>query len=144
MNNQGNCSYWHSFVDPKTKSHDMWSNLDDEKAMEAIQCFLALKGNSKPSRFEYANVAFHLSRRLPGPSIETAALYYVSYVFYNDWHHADAIRIMDKQGNPDTKESVQAAFKSYESWIKKVKEIGLEEARKQKLDPLAGSGVNWY
>jgi len=40
--------------------------------------------------------------------------------------------------------AVNAAYGAYAEWFKRVKSIGLAEARVEHLDPLAGTGVSWY
>ena len=138
------CSYWRSFVDPTMESREKWDSLSEEQALEGIQCYLAMKGEDKPSRFDFANVGYHTSRRLPGPSIETAALYYVSYIFFENWNHAGAMTLVDKSGTASVKKLNRIAFRSYKAWFQNIRVIGLSEARKRKLNPLEGTGISWY
>jgi hypothetical protein len=72
-------------------------------------------------------------------------LYYVSYLFHQPWDQADAPFLVSQRNSKlNSDKNVSKAYKAYKKWFKKVIEIGLEEARKQKLDPLEGSGVKWY
>lgn len=159
--NCGKCSYWQAKVNPSIKlpknadgtdqknptvelSFDFdISEKDSEKLLEAAECLLKLKGKTSSSNLSTVFGLGH-SSRLPSPTVKVAALYYISALYYKKWRHANGIMLIDNDGKRNTKESVEAAYKAYQSWFEKVKEIGLEEARKQKLDPLAGSGVSWY
>ena len=76
-------------------------------------------------------------------SIEIAALYYASYLFESNWEHAGSVVLVDDNGNINTSEVVEKAFKSYREWFQKVQKIGLRRARELKLHPLEASGVRW-
>jgi hypothetical protein len=140
------CEYWKSKIVPNQapSDSDMVSPKDDDSIVEAIHCLLELKGNKENSVFPSASTSLKVSGTFPSPSVEVAALYYISYMYYQKWDHSYAIVLVDKSGQYNTSESIEAAYKAYQSWFEKVKEIGLQKAREQKLDPLAGSGVRWY
>jgi len=77
--------------------------------------------------------------------VEVAALYYISYLFTQKWDHADAIALVStKEDRLATDDDVANAYEAYEKWFARIKTIGLTEARKQKLDPLAGIDIRWY
>jgi len=52
--------------------------------------------------------------------------------------------LVDRNGKKNTKGSIKVAYEAYLSWFEKVKEIGLQKAREEKLDPLNGAPVRWY
>ena len=147
MKDREKCKYWQGQVDPSIKllrDPTEVSNPNEDNPLEAIECLLKLKGRSSPSTFSSATVGYDLSQRFPPPTIEVAALYYASYLYHQNWHHAKAIILMDKEGKKNTKKSIQIAYERYQSWFEKVKGIGLEKAREQRLDPLNGMEVCWY
>ena len=116
-----------------------------------IECLLKLEGRKKIGVRSGAKP--EISQRVPEASVEINALYTISELFYHNDDFADAIALVsvpiERHGEYheyvfNSKKYIKRAFASYRRWFEKVKEIGLEEARKQKLDPLAGSGVTWY
>lgn len=146
------CYRWQTQVDPSLKRFKIDnSTLTDDEIQEGISCLLKLKGKTKIARFTGATRTNIYSSELYKPpkhpaSIEIAALYYISYLFYDKWEHASSVSLFDEESeeiNSNTKKSVEKAYKSYQKWFEKVKEIGLKKAREQKLDPLANSGVSW-
>lgn len=148
------CKYWQAKIDPSiTLSEDSSAagstptfEINDEeaaKALEAAECLLKLEGKTNPSKFS-ATVSLYLSTRFPPPSVEVAALYYVSYIYHKNWRHAQAMVLVDAEGKKNTKKSIKTAYKAYRAWFEKVKEIGLKKARQQNLDPLDGTDVRWY
>lgn len=147
------CKYWQAKVDPSillSKDTEISSALtfeiSEEEAssvLEAAECLLKLKGKTSSSKFS-ATVGYNLSTRFPPPTVEVAALYYISSLYYKNWRHAQAIILMDKAGRKNTKKSIKTAYKAYQTWFEKVKEIGLERAREQNLDPLDGTDLRWY
>ena len=149
------CQYWYAKVDPSVRPpetevakelHLLFavSEEDAAKTVEAAECLLKLKGKTSTSTHTYGTVSFKVETRFPGPSVEVAALYYISAFFHKNWRHADAMILMDNKGRKNTKEAIKQAFTAYRSWLKKVQKMGLEEARKQNLDPLHGTSIRWY
>jgi len=114
-----------------------------EEIYHGISCLLDLKGHSEESSLSGATRP-DVSQRFGTTSVEVAALYYISYLFYEEWGHANAPFLRDKKGRLNSPEAVDEAYCAYESWFTKVKKVGLDEARKQELDPLTGSSVKWY
>lgn len=146
------CYRWRTQVDPSLQRVIIdKSTLTIGETQTAIGCLLKLQGNRKKARFTGSTQSNYYSSDAYKPpknpaSIEIAALYYISFLFYNNWQHASSISLFDEESeeiNSNTKISVEKAYKSYQKWFEKVKEIGLEKVRKQKLDPLAGSGISW-
>ncbi len=159
--NCGKCDYWQARVNPSIKlpknadetdtknstvelSFDFdISEEDAAKLLEATECLLKLKGETSSSNLSSLFGLGH-SSRLPSPTVEVAALYYISALYHKKWRHANGIILVDKDGERNKKESIETAFKSYKAWFEKVKKIGLQKAREEKLEPLADSGVEWY
>lgn len=146
------CNFWQVRVDSSIKLSENAKpitdydekNINQKTFIKAVECLLKLKGNKSDSRFPYAGVSFSLSERIPSPTVEVSALYYISYLYYQNFHHSRAMLLIDKEGYRNKESSIETAYKSYADWFEKIKKIGLKKARKQKLDPLAGSGVSWY
>lgn len=162
-----NCNFWQSKVNPEIKirskkeksatdlkillnsnnssvSEKPFNNLNQKKIFFGIKCLLNLEGNKKNSNLSGATRP-DVSQTFGATTVEVAALYYISYIFFQKWDHADAPFLLyqeDSKHNSD--EAVSKAYKAYKKWFEKIQEIGLGEAREQKLDPLEGSGVRWY
>jgi hypothetical protein len=144
------CYRWQTQVDPSFKRIEInESTLSVAEVQEGIGCLLKLQGKTNKARFTGATRLNPYASQGNKPSqkaatVEIAALYYISYLFYNNWEHASSLSLYDENtGEVNSKKNVKIAYKSYREWFKKVIEIGLEEARKQKLDPLSGSSVSW-
>jgi hypothetical protein len=147
VKNYEKCNYWQARVDPSIKLPSDTVDLDETEeanTLEAIGCLLKLKGRTTHSIYSSPTVSFYLSLRFPRPTVEVAALYYASYLYYHNWQHAQAIILVDRNGEKNTKGSIKVAYEAYLSWFEKVKEIGLQKAREEKLDPLNGVPVRWY
>lgn len=119
--------------------------------MSGIACLLQQQGKTGVGLF--SGMKPETSQFVPMASVEIDALYKISMLFYGNDKFAHAIALVsvpiERHGKYheyvfNSKKYIKRAFASYRRWFEKVKEIGLEEARKQKLDPLAGSGVRWY
>jgi hypothetical protein len=138
------CEYWQSKVD--IEKPDFNFEIDEtnpENAMRGIDCLLKLEGNKKEGLFSGAT-SDSVSQTFPPSSVEICALYYVSYLFYQDWKHADAIALVGRDSSINSDESVKKAFENYKFWLKKIKKTGLQKAREINLDPLSNSGIRWY
>ena len=139
------CQDWQSRIDSKTSFY--FRNDDDktqEQIYEAIDCYLKLKGKKQSSNISGATRPDVSQLFLEPTSVEVAALYYITYLVYQKWDYADAPYLVGRKGKLNTSKSVSEAYKSYKIWFEKVKKIGLEEARKQNINPLASSTVRWY
>ena len=137
------CNYWLARVDSNTEVDYEIEEENPKKILEGINCLLRLEGNKSEGLFSGAT-NFNVSEIFPPATVEICALYYISYLFNSDWTHANGIALYRKNGEINSDKSVRKAFVSYRRWFKKVKQLGLNEARKQKLNPLAGSGISWY
>lgn len=150
--NGGHCAYWNSLVDPKapqvsTKEIDSAS----KDVMSGIQCLLKLEGR-KNQGVRYGQKSF-VSQTVPKASVEINALYQISELFYGNDDFAYAIALTADPPKVvgeleveeyNSNEVVKIAFASYRRWFKEIERIGLEAARRKKLDPLADSGIMWY
>ncbi len=144
QNEKLTCDDWHNRVDSNTPLNlGGISNKSEDEINYGIGCLLQLEGKKEDSNVEGATRG-EVSQLFGATSKEVAALYYISYLFYQKWDHADAPFLVGKDEKLNSNKTVCNAYKSYRKWFKKVKEIGLEEARKQKLNPLDGSDVSWY
>ena len=88
QNKHPSCAEWHKKVD----SHMplvLDSDKDEDEFFTAVDCLLQLEGNKEESNV--AGAARGSVSNLFGPtSVEVAALYYISYLFFQKWDHADA------------------------------------------------------
>jgi hypothetical protein len=156
------CNEWQSKVDPEVKyvvkhtSTKLSENsskvvkvettavFDDEKRFfRAVECLLKLEGKKGAAKVWGATKP-ETSQLFDSARVDVAALYYVSFLFYERWDHAAAIALVDNSGTMNDDAIVKKAFASYREWFIRVRQIGLDEARRQKLDPLANSGIGWY
>ncbi|MCZ2391517.1 MAG: hypothetical protein LC113_10625 [Acidobacteria bacterium] len=146
------CRYWWSKADPAVKIKG--PSIDETlsaNVMTGIECLLKLEGR-KDQGVRFGSTPGG-SQRVPIASVEVNALYTISELFYGDDASAGAIALIDVppqvSGEFDTlvfnsDATVAKAFRSYRKWFERVKEIGLTQARRSLLDPLANSGVRWY
>lgn len=139
------CRSWVRYIDPTLGEGPIVIQLPipEQEKLLAMQCFLRSEGNQNPARAKIT-MSFNGGRNLPQPTVEIAALYYISYLYEEDFEHALGIAFWDVQGCINPPGSVHLAYRLYEEWFAKVKGLGLEEARKQKLKPLATAKVKWY
>ena len=89
-------------------------------------------------------MTFNGGRELPQPTVEIMALYYISYLYEEDWEHAVGIALWDKHGKINPPGSVHAAYLAYRRWFRRVQSVGLQQARKEHLQPLQGTEIEWY
>ena len=146
------CQYWKAQVDPKAKEVNYEIDETDERNIIAgIRCLLKQQGNRGNGLIFQSES--HVSQILPTPSVEISSLYYISHLFYGNYDFARAVALTRSPPKLvgeyskiefNSKQDVRKAYLSYRTWFDKVTKLGLDEARKQKLDPLAGSGVSWY
>lgn len=144
------CYRWRTQVDPlKERIVIDVKTLTDREIEEGIGCLLKLKGQKNKARFYgYTRNNYNKSEGYRPPknpaSVEIAALYYASYLFYGNWEHAGSVVLYDQAtGKTNTREIAERAYKSYQEWYKRVLEMGLKASREKKLDPLEGSGISW-
>jgi hypothetical protein len=141
---QKTCRDWQLRVAPTTSF--FFKGSDDgrqEEIFEAVDCLLKLKGKKYNSNFGGATRA-DVSQTFGKTSVEVAALYFITYLVHQKWDYADAPFLVNKKQKLNTSKSVNQAYKAYKTWFAKVKEMGLEEARKQNLNPLVNTTIRWY
>lgn len=149
------CQYWRSRVDIYTTMElsQIMDEKDPRNILPAIQCLLEFKGNKNIARF-----GLDPSPRLIGPAhgptsilstpihVEVAALYFISYLYYQNWNHANLVVLIDRDDSREIEssdENIRKAWKYYREWFEQVKPIGIVKARKLKIEPLKGKDVWW-
>ncbi len=139
------CQYWQSKVGVKNvvAPTESLNEKDPHVVMAAIECLLELEGDTTRGAFGRATHT-QVSEALPMATVEVCALYYISKLFYERYDHANGVVLVDANQKWNTKKSIKTAYRSYRKWFDQVKRIGLAEARKQRIDPLADSGITWY
>ncbi|MEZ5307888.1 MAG: hypothetical protein R2684_12155 [Pyrinomonadaceae bacterium] len=141
------CSYWLGLVKAGTTSEVLGRAPDESDpavVLKGIECLLTLEGKGGMGTFQGAT-SFENSDPPPRQTAGVNALYYISYLYFQDWHHAGGVEL---QGAGDfrfsnARELEERAFASYKAWFREVKELGLAGARKAGLNPLDYSCVNW-
>ena len=146
------CSYWNTLVDPRAPKVSVAKDSAALKnVLAGMRCLLKLEGR-KERGVRYGQKAF-VSQTVPIASVEINALYQISELFYGNTEFANALALTDDPpklvGEFEVEEfdspvTVKKAFISYRKWFAEVERLGLQTAREQKLDPLAGSGVKWH
>ena len=150
VNAQDQCDYWFSRVDSKITLPENFKDPDESNAQETIngiKCLLRLQGKTGISKNFTTVLRNDVSQIFgPFPTIEVAALYYISTLYYqspDSFASAIALR-RDKTEKISDRKTVRKAFKYYRKWFKQVKKIGIEKARKLNLDPLKDRDIGWY
>lgn len=144
-NQENRCEYWKSKIDPSLPlmGKGLWELPIDEESISAIECLLQLEGRREPANIGGVT-RFDVSKIIENQSIEIAALYYITFIYSKKWDHASAIAIVAANGEINTPDIINKAFLAYKEWFKTVKIIGLEKARRQKLEPLKDTDLHWY
>lgn len=141
-------SHWYSRVSEAAFKAGKYNASVDEKDTQTI-----MKGIPILLSFEFdqseASFCAATSPEMDPPTqectVEVAALFYISYIFYGkDWDYFAGGIALVENGKINSPETIAKAYASYKKWFKKVQKIGLEEARKQDLDPLGDTGIGWY
>lgn len=141
------CNCWLAKIDRTVSPPNDCRNreeLTDEEVLTVIECLLKQKGNK--SAHWGVTLRNDVSQTFGPSPVEVVALFYASYLFQENKEFASAM-VLHYDGSDEkfnTPRAVRIAHKAYRKWFEKIKKIGLEEARKQKLDPLEGTGVSWY
>ena len=81
---------------------------------------------------------------MPPPTIEIAALYYVTYMFEEKWDHALGIALWNRKHEINPPDSVPEAYRCYLEWFNKLKALGFAEIKKQGIKPLDNCSVQWF
>jgi hypothetical protein len=140
------CLPWMNRIDPALgKEPRETFPVPEQDLLTAMGCLLEAEGNDNPSRCEM-NMTHNGSWPLPPPTVEIFALYYISYIFEEDWTYAVGIALIDRDKKINSPAAVRAAYRAYRKWYLKVRTIGVEQARKEHLQPLNQDrdGVNWF
>ena len=136
---------------PELADPDGVRGLRDEVVTAAIGCLLELESDVRPTN-AMGVTWVGSSLRLDTAPVNLAALYYISYLYTRNWKHGTAVALRGpgaeyRRSQPKystTQSSIHEAYRAYRRWYSQVKDIGLEEARAERLDPLAGSSLYWY
>ena len=142
---QASCREWDKRVDPRLGDSGIYPDRlpPDPEVLVAISCLLKQRGNKEPARFSGATRP-GVSQQLPSATIELAALYYISYLFTGNPQHGDGVALWNQDGVINPPGSADAAYTAYRIWFRRVRSLGLAEARKRRLDPLKGTALRWY
>ena len=130
---------------------DRVRELPEQEAIEAIECLLNMEGDLRQSLL-VGYTRPQISQFFAPPPSNLAALYYISYIYTQNWLHGGAIALRGCQAatsNPrgeylTRQEAVAVAYRAYRKWFAEVKRIGLRKAREAGRDPLADTGLEWY
>lgn len=121
--------------------------LDEKKPqiiMNGISTLLTFEGDKKTATFCGATDVGYNSPEV-NCTVEVAALFYASYIFYGKgWNYFATGIALVENGKKNDPKTIKKAFKCYREWFEKIKKIGIEKAREEKLDPLKGTGIVWY
>jgi hypothetical protein len=139
----GGCDYWLAQVDSKTEVNYELDEKDPRNITKGIARLLKLEGNKTKGLFSGATND-RVSHIFPESTVEICALYYISYLFYGDWEHANGIALGKKNRVINPPQTVKEPFTSYRKWFREIRRIGIERARSRKMEPLACSGISWY
>ena len=140
------CQYWQSKVDaqvPPPTPEPRVDLADQQTVFDAIDCLLEMEGNKHSAKFGGAQQPY-VSQIFDSTTAEVAALYYISYLYYQKWDHADAVALRDENGEVNSPRAVRQAYRSYKQWFKQVKKVGLARAREMRIAPLKDTKVRWY
>lgn len=137
------CKYWYAKVDPLVEANFHLDEKSPTNVLQGIRCLLQLKGRKAEGKFSGVTHT-RVSQIFPKASVEVCALYYASFLFTQDWEHANAVALGFDDEPPNSRKAIDSAFKSYRKWLIRIEKVGLDEARRNKLDPLDGSKVSWY
>lgn len=139
------CQYWQSKVD-ETLTAPVRVRIDEKdpgNILEGIGCLLQMEGNKHPSRFSGATQTY-VSQLFKPATADVGGLYYVSYLFTENWEHADAIALQAEDGAINAPRDIEIAYQSYRRWYEQVKTVGIVKARQMNLRPLKDTDIDWY
>jgi len=144
-----NCDRWQALVDPSMqepkggRDQVLLDTSEAASAEAAIACLLALDTDERAARF-CGNTRGDANWLAPGTCpIRVEALYYVSFIFTRQWGHAVGTALLGPDGVMNSEPAVRAAAAAYRKWFEEVRRIGIDEARRRHMTPLAGADVHW-
>ncbi|MBN2431266.1 MAG: hypothetical protein JXQ27_07315 [Acidobacteria bacterium] len=138
------CQYWMSIVDPSIQRPDLHLSWQDEgNILFAIECLFELKGRTGPANFSGATHPA-VSDIFDHATVEVAALYFMTYLYYQTPDYVNAVVLVDKNNEFSTEAAIEKAYDLYRKWYQEIEKLGISKAREQGLDPLQDSDVRWY
>lgn len=143
---EGVCSYWQSTVEPRIafpQTQPIPELKTEQQRLRAIECLLALQGDKNPSSIRGATSP-RTSQVFDTTPVEVAALYYISYLYYEKWDHAQAAVLVNENAVASEKDTIETAYIAYRAWYEKIKVLGIKKAKDTRLDPLDDTGIRWY
>lgn len=123
-------------------SESEFSNDDIQRMIEEL---LTYKGDTRKCFMKVKCDSY--SGDLKQYSLQVEALFMINSLFFEDFSSFSPCTILkDDAGTEATTdgEIVDKAFAAYETWFVKVKEMGIGAAKAAKLNPLEGTGIQWY
>ena len=70
-----------------------------------------MEGNKNPARFSGA-MNNYVSQLFENTPADVAALYFISYLYHQEWDHADAVALRGSDGSVNTPKVVRDAYRS--------------------------------
>lgn len=140
------CLCWQSLIDPSIRRPEgvkAPDTKDEQSILEGIDCLLKLEGKKSKSKIAGATSPY-ASQTFGSTSVEVAALYFISYLYYEKWDHALAAQLVKDGRFADDKETIQKAYLAYKAWYKEIKKVGIAKAKEIGMNPLKGTGISWY
>ena len=127
------------------------ASLTEADKLEAIQCLLGAENDLRPASFSGVT-RLDVSQLFAPARANLAALYMISYIYSGRAGHAGAVALRGENASDRdvhhfyaTKpEAVHKAYRAYRAWFAKVRRMGLAKARRAGLEPLEGTGLDWY
>lgn len=139
-------AFWYSRVAKDAEPLPKLTTLDEhnqENILEGINILLSFRGDQKRAKFCGAT---RMDVNTPDKpcTVELAALFYISYLYYEKWDHAYGVALLDKAGNMNTPEILSKAYCYYQEWFDEVKKVGIVKARELHIEPLRGKDITWF
>ena len=122
-----------------------FSNSDIESMIEEL---LTYQGDTRKCFMKIncaGNVGYEGS--LTHYSLQVEALYMINSLFFDNYTTYSPCQILknsDENVSSTDGEIVTKAFEAYVTWFANVKEVGMGNARAEQLNPLDGTGIEWY
>ncbi|MCK5677004.1 MAG: hypothetical protein KAH72_00820 [Flavobacteriaceae bacterium] len=122
-----------------------------EEKLQMIKELLTFKGDNRICSNPITNYKPELSQIYKGESenysIQLEALFLINQIFFeNPFNYSPMpVLIDDKTKKEETIKGdiIEMAYLNYEKWLKKVEEMGIEKALKNKIYPLNNSNLSW-